>query len=995
MELTGRNSLRMLQENRGLPNSVKTSAPVLRGLGRRLTRYTLAVLALLMSNWLGAAHAQAPATNDAAPRARTFAFYYGANPPVAELSAFDAVVVEPTSGFDPGHARAPNTAWFAYVSVGEVLPSAPYYPDLPKQWLVGGNAAWGSRVVNQAAPGWPQFYVDHVIAPLWARGYRGFFLDTLDSYQLYAKNDAERASAQAGMVAVVKAIKSRYPQAKLIFNRGFEILPQVHDQVYALAFESLFQGWNQAEQRYTEVPQSDRDWLMAQAKTAAGYGLPVISIDYCAPAERRCARDTAAKIKALGVIPYVTDPLLGTVGVGSIEVQPRSILVLQDVIPRAALDVSAGLRYIGMPVNYLGYRADYADVAMPLPRVTPDRYAGAVLWMNGAAPHPAELREWLMRTIDAGVPVAVLNRFGIPVDGALAAKLGLSTASGTPGALMTVQSYDPKLMGFEMKPTPNAQDYVPLKVGASGRSLLKLKTGTLEFDGAALMPWGGFALQPYAVFELESIDQARWVLQPLDFLRQALRLPDMPVPDTTTENGRRLLMTHIDGDGFASKAEFKDAWGSVYSGDVLYHVLKKFGLPTTVSVIESEVSDGGPFKAYAASLRTSARRLFALPNVEMASHTYTHPLQWMRVTGAGISRTDATTEGGSQTDNSGLSYNIPGYTFNIQREIGGSIDYINRELAPPGKAVKVLLWSGDCQVPGVVVKAAYDAGVTNLNGGDTLITKSYPSWTAIAPLGALKDGYYQIFAPNQNEELYTQLWQGPYYGFERALETYQMTDEPIRFKPVDVYYHMFSGTKEASVKALDAVYGALVRQALNPVFVSEYTAKVMDFQRLSIARDGAYWQVRDAGDLRTVRLAPGHVPELADSTGVAGYVAGPGGVYVHLSGAQARFRVSEVGADGASDPNRQRAYLQQANGRLENFSSTASSMSFELHSYLAPAFTIAHAGTCRVSANGREVHPLPAAAGARSSSYQLDTAEVTTHSANSAQVTRINVDCAI
>ncbi|MGT2493986.1 hypothetical protein ACU4GD_34540 [Cupriavidus basilensis] len=36
--------------------------------------------------------------------------------------------------------------------------------------------------------------MDKVITPLWQRGFRGFFLDTLDSYQLVAKTDAERAA---------------------------------------------------------------------------------------------------------------------------------------------------------------------------------------------------------------------------------------------------------------------------------------------------------------------------------------------------------------------------------------------------------------------------------------------------------------------------------------------------------------------------------------------------------------------------------------------------------------------------------------------------------------------------------------------------------------------------------------------------------------------------------------------------------------------------------
>ncbi len=250
----------------------------------------------------------------------SIALYYGEQPPVDQLAAFDTVVVEPESGFDPAVAHTPGTSctqWFAYVSVGEVTPLRGYYAAIPKHWLLASNTVWESRVVDQSAPGWPAFYVKHVIAPLWARGYRGFFLDTLDSYQLAAKTEAARARQQTGLVAVVRAIKARYPEARLVFNRGFEILPQVHGLVYAVAFESLFNGWDQAKKRYVAVPAEDRAWLLGQAHTIRErYGLPVISIDYCDPRDRQCARDTVAMIRDAGLVPYVTDGGLTTVGVG-------------------------------------------------------------------------------------------------------------------------------------------------------------------------------------------------------------------------------------------------------------------------------------------------------------------------------------------------------------------------------------------------------------------------------------------------------------------------------------------------------------------------------------------------------------------------------------------------------------------------------------------------------------------------------------------------------
>ncbi|CAB3767816.1 endo alpha-1,4 polygalactosaminidase [Paraburkholderia humisilvae] len=255
----------------------------------------------------------------------TVAWFYGAPVPVEQLSRFDTVVVEADSGFDPRAAAATRdgqtshcTNWYAYVSVGEVSKDRDYFAAMPRKWRLGRNAAWSSAVIDQSAPGWPQFFVEHVIAPLWVRGYRGFFLDTLDSWQLIAKTDAARARQQAGLINTIRALKARYPDAQLILNRGFEILPEIHGDVAAVAFESLYGSWDQAAQRYGAVPADDRTWLIAQARTIREqYRLPVISIDYCAPDDAPCRREIVEQICAAGVEPYVTDGALRTVGVGS------------------------------------------------------------------------------------------------------------------------------------------------------------------------------------------------------------------------------------------------------------------------------------------------------------------------------------------------------------------------------------------------------------------------------------------------------------------------------------------------------------------------------------------------------------------------------------------------------------------------------------------------------------------------------------------------------
>lgn len=883
------------------------------------------------------------------------AFHYGARPPVDLLQAFDVAVVEPDSGFDPRKANTPNTAWFAYVSLGEVLSNRAYFQDIPKAWLTGNNDAWNARVVDQSAEGWPAFYVDKIIKPLWDRGYRGFFMDTMDSYHLVAKTDADRAKQEAGMVRVIQAIKARYPEAKLLFNRGFEILPQVHTLAYGVVFESLFRGWNQAQGAYTEVSQQDRDWLLNQARIIRDeYKLPVISIDYCPPSDRKCQRDTARRIRALGITPFVTDSGLQTMGVGQIEVMPRRVLVVQESESGVVIDNSEGVRFVSMPINYLGYRVDFAETRDPLPEITPDRYAGVVVWSNGNfTQNPGRFYSWVEKQIGQGIPVVFMNGFGAQVGGSLARTLGLKPVKGRVAGPVQVVSQD-KMMGFEMPVAPDRAEAVPVQVddgAANTRSLLRLRSGTLTYDAAAITPWGGYVTNPYAVRQNSANEQDRWIVQPLDFLRQALRLPQMPVPDTTTESGRRLLTIHIDGDGFASKAEIP---GGGFAGDVLFReVFDRYRLPMTMSVIEGEVGKAGMYPKLSPELEPIARKIFAQPYVEVASHTYSHPFEW-RKTVPGQQSDTKFNEGDED-----YHLKIPGYRMDLNREIGGSIDYINRVLSP-NKPVKMLLWPGDCIAPPEALKLTDAAGVLNMNGGDTLITRSNPTWTAIAPLGVHKaDHTFQVFATNQNENVYTNLWHGPYYGFERVIETYELTEKPYRFKAVNIYYHSYSGTKVASLKALRKVYDYVLTQNLLPVHSTDYVRKVLDWQGMAVARelgdgaDGApasgAWRVRGDGNLRNLRWTGAGVPDVASARGVTGSSAAPGGgVYVHLDGGDARF--SFVPSSTRAVPE-----LPEANGLVRNWQRDGNTTRFNFAGYYKPFFRLANAGQCSVTIDGKPV----------------------------------------
>ena len=244
---------------------------------------------------------------------RSAAFYYGPDIPWNELAVFDLPVVEAAqSDAPPAHLVG---EFYAYVSLGEVLPSRDYASGIKPAWVLGENRDWQSRVLDLTNENLRGYLVEEVIAPLWAQGYRKFFFDTLDSYRLIEGTSGDLEAQREGLRTLITAIAEAFPGARFILNRGFELLPAVHEHVDAVAAESLYQRWVPAEKRYQPVPEEDRKWLLDRfEEVRERYSLPTIAIDYAPPGDRAGARALAERIKARGVIPWVSNPALDMLG---------------------------------------------------------------------------------------------------------------------------------------------------------------------------------------------------------------------------------------------------------------------------------------------------------------------------------------------------------------------------------------------------------------------------------------------------------------------------------------------------------------------------------------------------------------------------------------------------------------------------------------------------------------------------------------------------------
>ncbi len=247
---------------------------------------------------------------------RSTAFFYGQSVPEEILSQYKQVVVEPENMSNLDSFLAKGIKVFAYISVGEINRTRSWYSEIPINWFIGSHEAWGSDIIDLTQQGWHDYLINKYMDSLWKEGYRGFFLDTLDSYQRAFIDPRDRLIQEKALIQLIKRMHQHFPGINLILNRGFEILPEVGQYTVALAAESLFQSWDQSIQEYVEVSEPDRNWLLGKLNEARDqYRLQIIVIDYVDPKQMGLARKTAKRISDLGFTPWVANPGLDTLGV--------------------------------------------------------------------------------------------------------------------------------------------------------------------------------------------------------------------------------------------------------------------------------------------------------------------------------------------------------------------------------------------------------------------------------------------------------------------------------------------------------------------------------------------------------------------------------------------------------------------------------------------------------------------------------------------------------
>lgn len=619
-------------------------------------------------------------------------------------------------------------------------------------------------------------------------------------------------------------------------------------------------------------------------------------------------------------------------------------------------------------LNHLGLVVDYRAIEDGLPSAAEmEPYRGIITWFAGATvPNAQAYAEWLKAQIQNDKKVVIIGDYGAYQDKNLTTQvnpgptlqaLGVDWRAASPISGITlnrtnlVRTQDPSIdfLDPEMCKSehpidlsdPDLKKGWPVYLSSNPANKVYLKVTDREgqkCDAVVVTPHGGVVAGDFLVYtppaqpiRAESVDPSRsgpaiadevelpeLRINAFRFFEEAFATKDLPKCDVTTLNGNRIYFSHIDGDAMQGMSFIDRA--SLNSEMLYREILSAIRLPVTVSF----VTDNLQFRATPTYKRelNAARKILALPWIEVACHTRTHPFNWRL---GDVKRRPG--------DNSGRLVRLPP---DIKDEIVSAIDFTNQQVAPPNKKCKELLWSGMCNPTEEALGYCESLGVANLNGGDPVYDSIHPFLIGVSPLYEVVKGRYQFHTCAAGDFYYTGAWTRDYDGMKRLVEYFKYTEEPRRLRAMNLYYHFYLAERELGIKGLKIAMDYVMSHNPAPMFVSNYVDIVKDMIVTRLATDAqGNLVIANAGPMRTIRFDDEkRQPDLAHSTGVLGFLRTGNRLYVHLDDSKLhRLALSTTAAN--------RLYLERASHYVNQWKATPNAISFVMKGTGPGSFTLA------------------------------------------------------
>jgi uncharacterized protein (TIGR01370 family) len=243
--------------------------------------------------------------------------FYGQKADEAALSTYDLVVLDPMFQGNLTQVGAGGGRLCAYLSLGEIRQTDPFFSRLDAACLLEENPSWpGTWRVDVRQPAWKELVLREMLPAIFARGFTGLMLDTLDTppWLEQIAPIANRGMREAS-IDLVRAIRRFSPDTLIILNRGYAILPDLLRMVDVVLAESLLTTPDPSSRGFRWNVPGDvvaQLALLAPARELTP-PLPILTLDYWDTADAEGVREIYRRQRALGHLPYVATPLLSKI----------------------------------------------------------------------------------------------------------------------------------------------------------------------------------------------------------------------------------------------------------------------------------------------------------------------------------------------------------------------------------------------------------------------------------------------------------------------------------------------------------------------------------------------------------------------------------------------------------------------------------------------------------------------------------------------------------
>lgn len=245
--------------------------------------------------------------------------YYGETLKDRDLKGVDLAILDPNA-LTPSSFQSSKTAFIGYVSIGEAEPHRYYWPMVSSaKFLVEKNPIWGSWLVDVRSPEWQKLLLETVIPNIFAKGYDGLFLDTVDTAAyLEEKDPIKFKDSKTAMIAFVKELRRRWPDKKIFPNNGLELLSDYGAVIDGVVVEDLYTRYH-FEKKISEPTPADETGEKEKMLDAfrKKFNQPVLNILYDTSDKTPLIREAVKRSQKKGYEWYRTTIDLKTLGTKS------------------------------------------------------------------------------------------------------------------------------------------------------------------------------------------------------------------------------------------------------------------------------------------------------------------------------------------------------------------------------------------------------------------------------------------------------------------------------------------------------------------------------------------------------------------------------------------------------------------------------------------------------------------------------------------------------